>query len=244
MKEMSKATSRRLHSPNFMRKYFVGDGIDIGGAPDPLNLYQELFPLIQSVKIWDWPDGDAQYLNGVENESFDFVHSSHCLEHLNDPTEGLRNWSRVVKPGGHLIVTIPDEDLYEQGVFPSTYNLDHKWTFTIHKKVSWSPRSINVAELLISLSPELEIISMALQDYGYRYELPRFDQTLSYVSESAIEFILRKRTKADLEANGRSKSTIQPHESLRAHFNQYTRDYSNMKTSNDTMKPFSDTSEL
>jgi ubiquinone/menaquinone biosynthesis C-methylase UbiE len=244
MKEMSKAISRRLHSPNFLSRYFVGDGVDIGGAPDPLSLYKELFPLIKSVRIWDWPDGDAQYLSGVENETFDFVHSSHCLEHLHDPFEGLRNWSRVIKPGGHLIVTIPDEDLYEQGIFPSTYNLDHKWTFTIHKRDSWSKNSINVVDLLMAMSPELEIISLGLQDYGYRYELPRFDQTLSLASESAIEFIMRKKTREDLNVKGKAKSKIQPEESLRIHFNQYVLDYTNMKKMNGNIEPFSDKSEL
>ena len=47
----------------------------------------------------------------------------------------------MLEPGGHLIVTVPDEDLYEQGHFPSDYNRDHKWTFTIHKPKSWSERS-------------------------------------------------------------------------------------------------------
>ena len=41
---------------------------------------------------------------------------------------------------------VPDEDLYEQGQFPSTYNVDHKWTFTILKTTSWSPCSLNLAK--------------------------------------------------------------------------------------------------
>ncbi len=53
----------------------------------------------------------------------------------------MHHWLRVLKPGGHLVVTIPEEDLYEQGRFPSTFNLDHKWTFTIHKQKSWSAKS-------------------------------------------------------------------------------------------------------
>ena len=88
------------------------------------------------MKIWDWEDGDAQYLSGVRDNSVDFIVSSHCLEHLVDPLEGLRNWIRVLKPGGHLIVTIPDEDLYEQGQWPSNNNLDHKHTFTVNKNSS------------------------------------------------------------------------------------------------------------
>ena len=126
MKECSKSIARRLADSNFIRRYFVGDGIDIGGKPDPLVLYQELFCGMKSVRTWDLEDGDAQRMSGVPDNHFDFVHSSHCLEHLIDPTAGLRAWLRVVRKGGHVIVTVPDEDLYEQGTFPSTFNRDHK----------------------------------------------------------------------------------------------------------------------
>jgi hypothetical protein len=46
VKECSKAVMRRLREPNFASRYFVGDGLDVGGAPDPLALYAELFPRI------------------------------------------------------------------------------------------------------------------------------------------------------------------------------------------------------
>jgi len=124
MKECSKSIVRRLSQPNFINQFFVGKGLDIGGQPDPLVLYQELFPRMDSVRIWDLVDGDAQFFEGVPDEEFDFVHSSHCLEHLQDPFEGIRHWFRVLRPGGHLIVLVPDEDLYEQGVFPSISSLD------------------------------------------------------------------------------------------------------------------------
>ena len=60
MKECSKTIMRRLHEPNFANRYFVGNGLDVGGGPDPLGLYVELFPRIQGVKVWDKEDGDAQ----------------------------------------------------------------------------------------------------------------------------------------------------------------------------------------
>ena len=133
MKECSKSIMRRLSDPNFAARYFCGNGIDIGGAPDPIGVYRELFPRMGQVRVWDLQDGDAQFMEGVEDESYDFIHSSHCLEHLNEPSEGLANWFRILKPEGHMIITVPDEDMYEQGIFPSTYNNDHKWTFTVFK---------------------------------------------------------------------------------------------------------------
>lgn len=239
MKECSKSIARRLSDPNFSNRYFVGDGIDIGGKPDPLALYAGMFTRMGAVRTWDWEDGDAQYLASVADESLDFVHSSHCLEHLVDPREGLRHWFRALKPGGHLIVTVPDEDLYEQGVFPSTFNRDHKWTFTIWKPASWSDRSINVIDLVRELGAGAELLRLEQLSSTYRFDLPRFDQTLTPVGECGIEFVVRKRPASEVEARGRwQRPSAQPAQELRVHYNQYRDDMRAMKTSNQDSAPF------
>lgn len=245
MKECSKSIQRRIADPNFLCRYFSGVGIDIGGKPDPLILYKELFPLMESVKTWDWEDGDAQFLNGVVDCSVDFVHSSHCLEHLVDPAEGLRNWFRVVREGGYLVITVPDEDLYEQGVFPSTFNRDHKWTFTIFKTKSWSSRSLNVLDLMRGLGPAAEIVKIEQLSSTYRFELPRFDQTLTPVAECGIEIIIRKRPQTEVDAGGRWQRAIQqPEREMRLHMNQYKDDMAMMKQSNQGRLPFENDSDL
>ena len=183
---------RRAHDHRFATRYFVGHGIDVGGGYDSLALFVELFPLIRNVVIYDSPQGDAQKLANVDNESFDFLFSSHCLEHVYDATEALSNWIRVVRRGGHLVISVPDEDLYEQGVWPSTFNSDHKLTFTICKKSSWSPVSVNLFDLIAKFCDRVMPLSVAIIDHAYRYRLPRFDQTGTPLSECAIEFILKK----------------------------------------------------
>jgi SAM-dependent methyltransferase len=40
-------------------------------------------------------------------ESFDTVTSTEVLEHVPDPLLAMREMSRVLKPGGHLIITVP-----------------------------------------------------------------------------------------------------------------------------------------
>lgn len=244
MKELSKSISRRLHDSNFVRRYFVGDGVDIGGKPDPLILYQEFFPLMRDVKVWDLEDGDAQFMDSVPDETFDFVNSSHCLEHLRDPAEGLRNWLRILKPGGYVIGLIPDEDLYEQGVFPSDRNLDHKHTFTIYKKKSWSESSLNLFDLFSALGPEVRVERVELLNSTFRYELPRFDQTVTPVGECAIEFVLRKASSAEVEKGGPSWNKPQPPAEFRRHFNQYRDDYARMKAGNPLFPPFENEEEL
>jgi SAM-dependent methyltransferase len=188
----SLSMQRRSFDSRFATRYFVGFGLDIGGGSDSLALFVELFPLLKNVVIYDRPQGDAQLLTNVADETFDFVFSSHCLEHMRDPYEALSHWIRVVRPGGHLIISVPDEDLYEQGVWPSTFNSDHKFTFTIYKSASWSPVSINLFDLISKFANLVKPLSITTIDHAYRAKLQRFDQTTTPLSESAIEFILRK----------------------------------------------------
>jgi SAM-dependent methyltransferase len=188
----SVSMQRRMFDSRFARRYFVGRGIDVGGGVDSLALFAELFPLIRNVVTYDRAQGDAQKLANVDDASFDFLYSSHCLEHLVDPAAALSNWIRVVRPGGHLVVNVPDEDLYEQGVWPPTYNTDHKVAFTICKKTSWCPASVNLFDLIAPFCHLVKPLSIMTIDHAYRYQLPRFDQSKTPLAESAIEFILKK----------------------------------------------------
>jgi len=139
------------------RNIMSGEGIDIGAGSDPIS---------RDVRRFDVEHGDANEILRYVDERFDFVFSAHCLEHMTDPASALHAWFQLVKPGGHLILIVPDEDLYEQGYWPSVFNPDHKWTFTIRKDKSWSPRSCNMADLVNGLD-NAEPVSMDLQDVGY-----------------------------------------------------------------------------
>lgn len=192
-KETGKSVLRRMHDHRFATRYFVGDGIDIGAGDDPLSDYAEFFPQVKSIRPWDLNDGDAQFMHGVKDETYDFIHSSHCLEHVRDPKETLGNWIRICKPTGHLVLVVPDEDLYEQGVFPSTFNGAHLWTYTIKKNSSWCDKSINIFDLLSEFVDKVDILKVELLDATFRYGAPRYDQTYKSFGDCAIELILRKQ---------------------------------------------------
>jgi|GEM_PF-710745 len=185
---------RRIADHRFATRYFVGHGLDVGGGIDSLALFREFFPLAKTISRYDMEHGDAQLLKNVDDQAFDFLYSSHCLEYVRDAKEALFNWLRIVKPGGHLVVQVPDEDLYEQGHWPSRLNADHRLTFTINKPQSWSPVSVNVLKLLHGFAAQAQIISLGLMDQGYRYSLTScgFDQTRTPLAECGIEFVLKK----------------------------------------------------
>lgn len=203
MNETSKALIRRLQDARYVNTYFTGEGIDIGAGPDPLSRYSQQFPLMTGLKVWDVQDGDAQKMENVPDNTYDFVHSSHCLEHLFDPHEAFQNWIRICKPGGYIVTTIPDEDLYEQGVWPSNHNPDHKTSWTILKEESWSEGSINLIEFLYEFKDQIEILKVELVNGSFIYDVQRFDQTYHSISECAIEFIVRKKTTEEILRKGR-----------------------------------------
>lgn len=166
----------------------VGDALDIGAGSDGLGRQIGIWPLLRTVSEWDVPDGDAQSLVGVAASSFDLVISSHCLEHVQRPFDALERWFKVVKPGGHLVVTVPDFAMYEREQWPSRFNADHKSYFVLGG-LSGFP-DINLLELVASVHGEIIKIERIVQHFDP--SLPKdYDQTQG-LAECAIEFIVRK----------------------------------------------------
>jgi SAM-dependent methyltransferase len=51
---------------------------------------------------------EATDLHGIMDQTYDFVLSSHNLEHIANPVKALREWMRVIKPGGAIIAILPN----------------------------------------------------------------------------------------------------------------------------------------
>lgn len=154
--------SNQIRSQAFIDRYFQGCVIDIGGGNDPVSA---------NAKVFDLKDGDAQYISQYEHsESYDCVHSSHCLEHMVDVPKALSQWWTLVKKGGYMVIIVPHEDLYEQKIWPSIFNNDHKATFRLNQKESWSNVSYDLHQLCSHL-PNVDIVDESIQDNHYDYNL-------------------------------------------------------------------------
>lgn len=172
MNEARKNHQRRFNNGDYNRfGIFEGKGIDIGCGKDPITPYCECY---------DREQGDAQFMAGVPDESFDWVHSSHCLEHLEKPEVAIQHWWRILKPGGHLIVTVPDFALYEKFHMPSRFNAEHKHGFTIPSLV-----------LLALPLKRGQILRLQVNDDGFNYDDHESDQTRAG-AQAEIELIVRK----------------------------------------------------
>lgn len=185
---MNEATKmrERWEREGLWSKWIKPPILDIGCGNDKITPEADGF---------DLSDGDAQTLDSIPNAKYTTVFSSHCIEHMRDPHEAMRNWWRVLRPGGLLVVIGPDEDLYEQCVWPSVFNADHKNTLTLSKDMSWSPRSINLTDLMRRL-PHHKLLRMVIVDTGYDYSphpsTQVRDQTLGN-AEANVEMVVLKQ---------------------------------------------------
>ncbi len=165
---MKEASKTKVYFGLLEEKVFKGKGIDIGCGNDPI---------LDNVERFDIEDGDANQIGKYVKKQFDFVFSSHCLEHMKNPYHTIQQWWSLVKDNGYLYLIVPDENLYEHGHFPSKYNPDHKWTFSLLKQKNTNVRSINIIELLSSLK-NARVLKLEVQDNNYNYLLEETDQTL------------------------------------------------------------------
>src|ERR1700730_1353703 len=53
---------------------------------------------------------EAGDLAALPARAYDVLLASHVIEHIANPLGALAAWSRVVKPGGHLLLVVPHRD--------------------------------------------------------------------------------------------------------------------------------------
>lgn len=87
------------------KQFCTGKGLDIGGfygwtlpGAIPINIVDNALPY------------DAMGIP-VGDDKWDYIFSSHCLEHLENPIEALEYWAHNIKPGGRLFCYLPHPDM-------------------------------------------------------------------------------------------------------------------------------------
>lgn len=79
-----------------------GHGVDIGAG---------FWPLPESMPVDSYRGpGMERTVADFDDNSLDYVFSSHCLEHIENWQEALSEWIRKLKPGGIIFLYLPHPD--------------------------------------------------------------------------------------------------------------------------------------
>lgn len=142
---------------SFYERFMRGPGIDVGFGLGN----NPVLPTAIGIESADWIDGRLPFAD----ESLHYVYSSHCLEHIEDSPNALREFHRVIRVGGFCITAVPHKFLYEKKRFlPSRWNGDHKRFYT-------------PSNLLYEIEGALEINTYRIRhlednDRGFDYSIP------------------------------------------------------------------------
>jgi SAM-dependent methyltransferase len=108
-------------------KYCLGEGVDVGASNWPIS----------GARVIENKKEENAYIIKEQDNSLDFVFSSHCLEHLDEWQDALREWHRVLKHEGVLVLYLPH---------PSC----EMWLPEVNKYHKWSPEPMIIEEFLSS----------------------------------------------------------------------------------------------
>lgn len=195
--ESRKAYARRCRE-GFWDRWIAGPKVvDIGymgGLPDAASIVPGAIGLETGHVRQDEdtpPDMVADYAGKgydgfrlpFDDFTVDTVHSSHVLEHLTGAALFLREWFRVLRVGGTMILFVPHAFLYERRltVPPSRWSPEHL--------TAVSPSSL-LRLVEDALAPNsYRVAHMADADDGYDYSLPL---TAHPTGSLEIELVLRR----------------------------------------------------
>lgn len=113
--------------------YTRSQGLDLGCGPNkvwPHAIGVDNYSATAQFGTPMRPDvvSDCTKLQVFGSASMDWVYSSHLLEHIQDTAAALKEWWRVLRPGGHLVLYLPHKDFYPN-VGTEGANPDHKHDF-------------------------------------------------------------------------------------------------------------------
>lgn len=122
--ETSKSFEDKINN-GFWSKYASGENIIEMGYDGGQGCVPFL-PHAVGIDI-NYPGYNGVHLPFLADQSQDTVYASHIYEHVDDFYTTLREWYRVLKVGGFMIICVPHVWFYEKKPdLPSHWNADHK----------------------------------------------------------------------------------------------------------------------
>jgi SAM-dependent methyltransferase len=231
-------------------------GIEIGGPSNTIfvdTIYKNALILDNVIfsnnTIWSKQAEDYHYYKNkkgkviineaieislVDNEKYDFCFACHCLEHIANPIKAIKEWLRIIKENGYIIIIVPEK----------SYCFDHKRNYSSFS-VLLKQYEKNVGEDDLSTLPDILVnhdLSMdlpagnfeqftlrslnnvnnrCLHHYVYNPELLinicnylKCKFIYTFTNQLDIWFIMQKTTLDELETKEIIKDELEPKETL------------------------------
>lgn len=105
--------------------------------------------------------GNVEFCD-LEENSYDLVMLSAVLEHLREPRRALENVWRALRPGGRIIVNVPNFDSVEFKMFRQDWSL-----FAIGHLHYFSPRSLSLLLAETNFAPEVTLVRSFEPNFGW-----------------------------------------------------------------------------
>jgi predicted SAM-dependent methyltransferase len=181
-----------------LQSYCSGYGCDIGFGGDPINevaIRVDLpQPYASTGHLTPQLGGDCRDLKWFRDGVLDYVYSSHVLEDFQESETELilREWMRVLRPGGRIVLLLPDQQRYlkhcaETGQPTNPYHaISHFSLDYIRETASRIPG------LKVRAGEDID------NDYSFYIVLERVSPVAQGTSEDEL---LRQRLETTLEQN-------------------------------------------
>jgi SAM-dependent methyltransferase len=123
LKRISRELKRWYYFQLMALSVFRKKGLEIGGPSGHFSKggLLPIYPIIGTLHTCNYSKAniwsneafnyihDATRLESIEDATYDFLLASHILEHVANPIKALKEWHRVLRPGGSLLVLLPNK---------------------------------------------------------------------------------------------------------------------------------------
>lgn len=168
-----------------IEKYLKGHGLDVGCGtnrlsedilsvdqqPDKRYAHADVVHDCHDLEYKESLEWKGEVYNFNDNE-FDFIFSSHCLEDFDDIPVVFVNWWRKLKPNGLMLLLLPD---MQGGRYPTVEDYEKNG-------IGNPAHKTNVGK---------QYILKMLDDLGIKYEMIQCD-SLPHDKTCTIDFVIKK----------------------------------------------------
>lgn len=121
---------------DLIEPYLKGKIIDIGAGGSPITEDAICVDGRDYGKVDFITDNLYELYRHNELRDANVVFSSHCLEHLTNPTSAIEEWARLLIPGGYFILYLPDGRKYSnEGNMEHMFDWDYDTFMFYFKRV-------------------------------------------------------------------------------------------------------------